>query len=242
MIVRTLWLQTGCIVFAGLALVMLSGCGGGGFGSELAARPTARSLDTGPGVTLRVPQDEPFSIALAPKQAAPGLGGAADAVSNVSKQGHADATAHVENGGSATASFQLGHALKNDSDRLVSLHVRLYCEYEIDAESTPAGPSPDASVELNLYARDGRNRLVRSLNLTRHSTDEGAASSKDHKEIEFTLPLGARGSLNIFLAGGVEIEIPEGRAARGSIKLSKLEMEIRTEAAPPVTKAGDGQG
>jgi hypothetical protein len=184
MIVRALWIYTGCILFAGAALVVLSGCGGGGFGSELAARPTPRSLELGQGAMLRLPQDERFSIALAPKQAAPGLGGAADAVANVSRDGHADATAQVENGGSATASFQLGHALKNDSDRLVSLHVRLRCEYETDAEVTPPRPSPDARIELSLYARDGRNRLVRSLNLARHATDEGAISSKDHKDIE----------------------------------------------------------
>jgi hypothetical protein len=242
MSVRTFGIQTGCTVLACAVLAALSGCGGGGFGSELEARPTPRPLDTGQNATLCLPQDEPFSIALAPKQAAPGLSGSADAVSNVSKQGHADATARVENGGSATASFQLGHALKNDSDGLVSLRLRVQCEYDISAEATPPSPSADAKVELNLYARDGRNRLVRSLNLAQHTTAEGAASSRDRKDIEFTLPLGARESLNIFLAGGVEIETPEGRAARGTIKLDKLEMEIATEAAPPVRKAGDGQG
>ncbi len=242
MIVRTLWIRTGCIVFAGAVLVGLSACGGGGFGSELATRPTPRSLDTGQGATLRLPQDEPFSITLAPKQAAPGLGGTAEAVSHVSNDGHADADARVDNGGSATASFQLGHALKNDSDRLVSLRVCLRCEYETEAEATPARPLPDAKIGLNLYVRDGRNRLVRSLTLAQHSTDEGAASSKNHKDIEFTLSLGARQSVNIFLAGGVEIETTEGHAAHGSIKLSKLEMEIRTEAAPPVKQAGDERG
>jgi hypothetical protein len=124
----------------------------------------------------------------------------------------------------------------------MNLHVRVRCEYESEAEATPAGRSPDAKVELSLYARDGRNRLVRSLNLARHSTDEGAAASTDQKDVEFTLPLGARTVMNVYVAGGVTVETPEGRAASGSIKLGKLEMELRTEAAPPVKKAGDGQG
>jgi hypothetical protein len=242
MIVPTAWIRTSCIVSACTSLLALSACGGGGLGSELAVRPTPRALDTSAGSTLRVPQDEPFSITLAPKQAAPGLGGTADAVTNVSKDGHADAMARVENGGTAVASFQLGHAVENDTDRLVSLHVRLQCEYETEIEATPAGPSPDAKVELTLYARDGRNRLVRTLNLTRQATDEGAAASRDGKDVEFTLPLGARTSLNIYLAGGVAIDTPEGRAARGALKLDKLEMEITAQAAPPVEKAGDGQG
>jgi hypothetical protein len=148
----------------------------------------------------------------------------------------------VENGGSATAGFQLGHALRNDSDRLVSMHVRLRCEYETEAQATPPGPLPDAKVELNLYARDGRNRLVRTFNLAQHSTEEGAAASRDRKDIDLTLPLGAREWVSIFLAGGVEIETPEGHAARGAIQLNQLEMEITTETAPPVQKAADEQG
>ena len=242
MIVRTLRIESGCIVLAGISLMLLSGCGGDGFGSELAVRPRPQALKLDDDATLRLPQDEPFSIALAPKQAAPGLGGTADAVSHVSKEGRADASAHVENGGSATASFQLGHALRNDSDRLVSMHVRLRCEYETEAQATPPGPLPDAKVELNLYARDGRNRLVRSFNLAQHSTEEGAAASKDRKDVDLTFPLGAREWVSIFLAGGVEIETPEGHAARGSIKLNKLEMEITAEMAPPVQKAADEQG
>lgn len=241
MIARILCLRTCCIALAGVAVAGLSGCGGGGFGSELEARPTPRSLDTGEGVTLLLPRDEPFSIVLAPKQAAPGLGGKAEADSHASSDGRAAAEAHVDNGGSAMASFQLGHAVKNDSDRLVSLRVRLRCEYEAEAEATPPSRSPDAKVELGLYARDGRNRLVRSMNLAQHSTDKGAASIRDRKDVEFTLPLGARQSVNLFVAGGVEIETPEQRAANGSIKLGKLEMEIRTEAAPPVKQAGDEQ-
>ncbi len=227
------------VLVVGLSLLILVGCGGGDFGSELAMRPNPRALPADDGATLRLPQDQAFSITLAPKQAAPGIGGKADAVSNVSKDGNADALAFVENGGSATAGFQLGHAVKNDTDRMVNLHVTVRCEFETSAEATPPGPLPDATVGLHLYARDGRNRLLRNFSLAQHSTEEGAASSHDRKDIDFTLPLGARESVSIFLAGSVQVELPENRAARGSIKLSKLEMEIKTDTAPPVRKAAD---
>lgn len=242
MIVRAFQIKSGCIVLAAISLMLVSGCGGDGFGSELAARPRPQALDQGDGATLRLPQDRPFSITLAPKHAAPGLVGTADVDTHVSKDGSADASANVENGGNATASFQLGHALKNDSDRLVNLHVRLRCEYETDAQATPPGPLPDAKVSLNLYARDGRNRLLRSLNLAQHSTEEGAAATKDRSDVDLTFPLGARESVSIYLAGGVEIETSEGHAARGSVKLNKLEMEITAKTAPPVQKAANEQG
>lgn len=232
-----------CLAAVGLALpLLLVGCDGGGLGSELSARPTPRSLDPDGDRVLQLPKDEPFSIALAPTQEQPGLGGTADANAHVSKQGSADADARVSNGGSATAGFQLGHAVKNDSDRQAELSVRVRCNYETQAEATPPGPLPDAIVGLWLYARDGHNRLLRSFDLTHHSTAEGAASSHDRKDVQFTLTLGPRESINVFLAGHVQIDARDGRSANGSIKLDGLEMNIKSELAPPVKRAGDEPG
>jgi hypothetical protein len=222
-------------------LLLLSGCGGGDVGSELTVRPTPRSLSSGERATLRLPQDEPFSITLAPTRESPGLGGTAEADAHVSRDGNADAVARVDEGGSALARFQLGHAVKNESDRQMDLLVRLRCEYETEAEATPPGPLPDATVGLKLYARDGHNRLLRNIGMVDHSTEEGAASSKDRKDVEFTLTLGPRETLSVFLAGSVEIETRVGHSARGSIKLSGLEMQIETALAPPVRQAGDEQ-
>ena len=227
------------VLMAGLSLLTLVGCGGGEFGSELAMRPSPRPLSAEDGATLRLPQDQSFSITLAPKQSAPGLEGKANAVANAESNGQADALALVENGGSATAGFQLGHAVRNDTDRMINLEVAVRCEFETNAEATPPSPLPDATVGLHLYVRDKRNRLLRNFSLAQHSTEEGAAASTDRKDIIFALPLGPRESVSIFLAGSVQVELPEQHAARGSIKLSKLEMEIKTAAVPPVRKAVD---
>lgn len=240
---RRLQVESGTLRVVGILLLLsLAGCSGGDFGSELTVRPKPRPLSRGDGQVVRLPQDEPFSIALAPTQETPGLVGTAEVDAHASKDGNADARASVENGGSAVAGFQLGHALKNDSDRQMVLHVHLRCEYVTEAEANPPGPLPDAKVGLKLYARDSRNRLRRNFNLTQHSTEEGAASSKDRKDIRFGLTLGPYEWVNIFLAGSVEVETQEGRSARGSIKLGDLVMEIRTEMAPPVQKIGDEQG
>jgi len=225
------------IATAGMVLsFLLTGCGGGEFGSELAMRPTPRALGA---AVLRLPADESFSITLAPTQETPGLGGQAEADASAAKNGAAEAVARVDNGGSAMAGFQLGHSMKNDADRMVYLHVRVACDYQTDAGAAPPSTMPEAQVGLNLYARDGRNRLLRSFNLAQHSTETGAVASKDSKVIEFTLPLGAREWVNIFVAGRARIETTEGHEAHGSIKLNKLEMTIEKETAPPVKTAAD---
>jgi len=241
MIVRGVGLKSGCVV-AGISLVLVfAGCGGDGFGSELQVQPTPRPLSRGDYQTIRLPQDEPFSITLAPTQKRPGLGGSAEADAHVSKGGSADAVARVENGGSAQAGFQLGHAFQNDSDRQAEMRLRVRGEFETEARATPPGPLPDVKVGLKLYVRDGRNRLLRDFSLAQHTTDKGAASSSDRKEVDFLLTLGPHERVSVFLAGSVQVETQEGHSARGSIRLSGLEMEVTTELAPPVGRAGDEQ-
>jgi hypothetical protein len=149
-------------------------------------------------------------------------------------------TANVSDGGQARATFQLGHAFKNDGERQTDLHVRVRCDYEYQAD--PAARWPDAKVGLKLYARDGRNRLRNSFSLVQHTSEDGAAASKDGKELEFTLTLGPGEAVNVFLAGQVEIDVDVGRSARGSLKLSGLEMEVQSRPAAAVRTAGDGQG
>lgn len=238
MIVRTLSLSI-CLLVSIVVLPILTGCSGGEFGSELREKPKhASALSPAGGTTLHLPQDQPFYITLAESHKTPGLGGKADADAQADKKGTAEATARVDNGGSATASFQIGHSMKNDSDRMMNLHVRVVCDYESAAGAAPPGPLPDAQVGLNLYARDGRNRLLTSMNLVKQASDAGAASSKNRKEIEFSIPLGAHEWIHIYLAGGVQIETPEGRSADGVVKLTDLEMEIQQEVAPPLEPVG----
>jgi len=223
-------------------LLLPTGCGGDGPGSELKVRPRPRPLGQAGARLIRLPQDEPFSIALAPSQQAAGLNGEASAEAHALREGRADATAEVRNGGSAQAGFQIGHAFENDSDRQIEMQVRVRCGMEMAAGADPPGPLPGAKVGLRLYARDGRNRLVRNIGLMEHATEDGAAASSERKDVAFELLLGPRESVSVFLAGSVQVETREGRSARGAIKLSGLEMEVRTEAAPPVGTAGDEQG
>ena len=235
----------GVTAMMGLAVasaVLLTGCGAGELGSELSMRPKPQSLDT--NTTLHVPQDEPFSITLSSSQETPGLSGETETEKNVSNDGNASAAVKVRKGGSAEAAFQIGQSVINDSDQQVQLCVTARCSYETEVATVPPGPFGDAEVNLTLYARDGRNRLLKSLKFAAHASDEGAASSKNTKEVVFDLPLGARESVNLFVAGNVQIETVPEREASGRIELRGLEMVIETKPAPPVgaETAGNEQG
>ncbi|MCC6358168.1 MAG: hypothetical protein IT450_05455 [Phycisphaerales bacterium] len=228
---------------AGLLLLHgLAGCGGGGMASELSAQPEARPLSRSSGNLLRLPADDKFSIALAPAQKAPGINGKAEASASAERSGVGDASARVENGGTASATFQVGHALKNDSNNQLDLVVRTRFNYEYAAGAQPAGETEDATLSLNLYARDGKNRLLKTLTVLAHSTAEGDVKSKDRKEAEFTLTLGPGDSVSVFVGGTVMINTKEGRSADGSIKLSGLEMDVESKVAPTVAPASAPTG
>jgi len=227
------------VVVGTMLMALVVGCNGAGVLSELKVRPQPRAVSADDGNAVMLPRDEPFAVALAPSRQSPGLVGKADANSSANRDGNAEAAASVEDGGSAQAGFQLGHAFENSADRQVELNVRVHCSYETSAEATPPSPLPDAKVSLKLFARDGRNRLLRNFCLAQHSTEEGAAVSTDEKDVRFVLHLGPRESVTIFVAGNVEIETPDERSARGSIKLSGLTMEVTSTMAPPVEAAGD---
>jgi hypothetical protein len=217
------------------------GCAGGNFASELSAKdkPIPQPLSNAAGKTIRLPQDKPFSLIVNDSQQKAALDGSAEADAEAQRDGQAQASASVSDGGQARATFQLGHAFKNDTERQTDLHVTVRCDYEYEAG--PASRWGDATVGLKLYARDGRNRLLTSFSLVQHSTEDGAATSKDSKVMDFTLTLGPGESVNVFLGGQVEIDIDAGRSAHGSLKLSGLEMEVEPRPAAAVRTGDDEQ-
>ncbi len=225
-----------CAAWIGLAAT-LAGCGRGGLTSDLSVQPQAQPLPTAESATLSLPQDKPFAIALAPTEELPGLGGTADADAHATKEGNADARAEVKNGGKATAGFQLGHALKNDSERQVDCDFKVRCRYEYQSQATPPSGVPDATVRLMLYARTARNLRLTELKLLEHSTDNGAVSEAATKELSFTLTLGPGETVNVYLGGEVKVDVADDHSAAGTLKVGDLTMDVVTHAAPPVAKA-----
>lgn len=218
-----------------------TGCGGGSMTSELTVRPTARPVAAAEAKPLRLPADEKFSIALAPAQKTPGLMGTADAVASASADGNAEITALAETAGNASATFQVGHAFANDSTRQIDLTCRLRMNYEYRAASKSAIETQDAILSLAVFARDSRGRLLKTVNVLQDDTADGGVSSKDRKEVEFTVTLGPGESASIFVGGNVTVDVKDGRSASGAIRLNGLEMEVQSKAAPAVAPSATTQ-
>jgi len=220
---------------------VLVGCGGQRFGSELGTRPKTRPLSRMEGSAVRLPEGKPFAIAVPQASKKPGLEGTAEADARASGSGTADASATISFSGTAEGSFQLGDAFENDTPRQTDFDFTVRFHYAFEAEAHPASAYPDATVGLNLYARDGRGRLLRELKLIDYSTEHGPARGESHEDRQFTLTLGPGESVNVFLAGRVRVDIREGRSAHGSLRLTGLQMEVATRPAPDVAPSGDEQ-
>lgn len=224
-----------CVALTGLGLgAGATGCGAAGFGSELSTVPVAKPVSDISGGTIRIPQDEKFSIRQQSDHDQAELGGSATADATAAVEGTAAATADVTHGGTAEGTFQLGHAFQNDSNRQMDLLVRVRCTYEATVSNEPVTALPDAFAGLNLYARDGRNRLVRTDVLAAQSTEQGGTTGGGQVERRFTLTLAPGDSVAVFVAGNARVGVKPERSARSSIRLTGLELEVSPKLAPAV--------
>ena len=217
---------------------ILTGCAAGGAGSELSARPAQpMNLPKEASQVIHLPQDSKFTIHLAPSNRAPALEGKAESQSEASPDGHARAVATVDNGGTAGATFQLGHAFQNTSDRQVDLKINFRFTYEYALTLEPRGSTPDVTVSLGLFARGSRNQLLKSQSLMSVTTEVGAVTGKDAKDQQLTITLSPHESISVFVAGTVAIETKVDRKAAGSIQLSGLQMDLSVTPAPEIKSA-----
>jgi len=220
-------------------LLTFAGCGGSNFGAELQARPKPEPLGSTAEQVLHLPQDRPFSIALAPAHQSPGLGGQAHGTAEAEPTGRAAAVADVQGGGSANGQFQLGHVFQNDTDRQLGLrfHLRWRQSYHVEADLSQ-GPV-DALVGLKLYVRDHYNVLVRNDDLLRQAAADGAAQRSGTEELQFEQTLAPGQILTVFLAGQADVNAKLDRSAHCELRVEAVELEVRARAAPPATAPGE---
>jgi hypothetical protein len=211
--------------------LLISGCTGGDVGSELTVRPPPRELPRGDAATLKLPADAKFNIALSPATKAPGLAGSADVDSEAAPDGNAACRAKIEGGGQGSATFQLGHTIKNATDRQTDWDVHARFDYDYRAAATPVA-GPQATLSLNLFARDARNRLVQTAGVLQHTTEQGDISGSSREDARFTLTLAAGGTASVFLAGNVTIDAHDGQSGSGEIRVKGLEITL-TQRPPP---------
>lgn len=208
-----------------------------GTGSELATRPRLRSAPDSAGKVLRIPADEPFAIRTYDTIRRAEIDGEATADAGATVSGTARAEAAVQAGGEASGMFQLGHALRNDSVAQIDLLTRVRFSYEFETAARPPADLPDAVAQVHLFARDARNRLIRTLPLVVHSTDQGDTQSRGQKDVTVRVTLGPGESISMFLSGSARVQSLAPRGGSARIAITGLEMEFESRPAPPVTPA-----
>lgn len=229
--------RAGCAYLLASSVLVCVGCGGAQFGSELSAHPQPRLIEKPARTTLRVPQDEPFAIALPRSAREGGLDGTADGDATADPAGSATATASVKFSGMSESLFQLGHSFANGTDQQMDLDVtaHFHSTYRVHAE--PDAQLPDALVGLRLYVRDSRGRMLRDLVLLDQTTENGATQSEADQSPRFTITLAPGESADVYVAGLAKVDIPTGRTATAELSLSGLQLEVVTQPAPLVPAA-----
>jgi hypothetical protein len=221
------WLVAGCAV-------AIAGCSSDQFGAELSARPRPSAIRTPEGTTFRVPEDQPFVIALQRKNSAAGLEGQADADATAGGDGHAGARVRVVRAGQAQALFQLGSAFVNDTERTIDLECALHFRYRLDISQEPRSAAKDGALGLRLYAREARGRMLREMNLFDVGSEEGAARRDSEEHLEFTLTISPGETVNVYLAGQARADIPAERSLTAELKVSDVRLHAVSHAAPDV--------
>ncbi len=228
---RSAGLLTTCLV--GLAL--LDGCTSSGVGSELARVPAAQPLRTsGADTALQLPKDKAFSIRLPSATKEAGLVGEADADANAKEDGNATAWARVSKGGKATGAFQLGHVLANDTGRQMDLTIDVDFDYSYEMKARPEPTAEAATVDLMLYVRDGRNRLVREFRFGQHSTANGSARRSSSERLSFEITLGPDNTASVFVFGQTQVATGDERGGEARLEVTNMTMRVRSELAPAV--------
>lgn len=229
------WISTSLVTL----LTSAAGCAGTGFGSELSVTPAPTLVRDVTSTTISLPQAEGFSIRLPQSTEQAGLDGKVDSKADVQRDGSANASVTISNGGQGTAAVQVGHVLKNDTSRQMDLHVAVHYKYEFDVANNPEQRGPGATVGIRLYARDQRHRTLRDLELVSHNTEQGGASRKSDEDVSFQLTLAPSDTIAVYIAGQAAVTVPEGRSASSSLLIRQLRMDIATVPAPaiPATSA-----
>jgi hypothetical protein len=213
-----------------------SGCGGAGltydFQVPAEQRAVLSSADEGEQV-LRIPQDVRFNITDKTSGQTPGMKGSARGESAASGEGTASCSVKVADGGSAEASFHLGHCLENRGRRAVLADATFTCEYKIRAIQKDGGEAPTVgNYSMELYVNDTDGRLLKQVPIETSSPDGVPVGGGGRLLKELRVRLEPGRVYNFVVAGQVEAKTGAGGHADLGIELSALQLTVRRTAAP----------
>lgn len=227
------------------ALIVVVGCTAGNPTASLDYRPATLPLRPGQLRTLRLPEDDRFSLHRAPTQRIPRLTGEVRVEADAREDGTARARTQIVSEGEGWAGFQVGHAVRNETVRQIVLDVRIELAWATRVETSPEPLIRGASVVLDVLARDQDNRRLRQVNLLTHDSKDGPLEAQASRTIHWRLTLAPGKAVTLYVGGQTAGKL---RAAAGTkprtvsseLQLKRLHMILTPE--PPAGGPRDAQG
>jgi hypothetical protein len=190
----------------------------------------AEPLSPGP---LNLPTDATYNIHIKESQQNPGPIGSAQGRSDAQGDGNAACEAVGENGGSASAQFNLGHRIDNlaTSPQKVRLELTFLLEEELEA-SENAAPETLASASLVFVVLDSRQHPVARLSFVDTTTDAVRTVATDTEKRSVTFQFEPDETYDIMLFAKVSTAAAPDQRARARLAVKSLQMQF---AFVPVT-------
>ena len=226
-------------VLAGLSLVpvllILGGCGGPSLTHDFQVPADERASITSAGSTeqvFRIPGDIPFNITSKRSDQVPGMEGTARGESGAEEAGTAFCRVSASDGGSASASFELGHCVENRGSQPATAEAVFVCEYEGSlSETEDTETNTTTTYALDLYINDTDGRVLKHNPFEAASGDEGPRSGSTRFVEEYVVTLEPGRVYNFVVAGKVAAKTGLGGKADLKIEVKTLQLTIRKTAA-----------
>ena len=205
---------------------ILAGCGGAEFGESVSVPQEQHASlldDFALGKPLVLPGDTAFNVADAQRSST----AAGRAESNADPSGSAHCVASAAGVGTATAEFQLGHALDNRGRNPLKVTVRMDVEYECRLESDPADTSkPEDQLGLRVFVRDSDQRIPHRMMLSDAGSLAGPRRWSGRQSPSFDVTLEPGLAYYFVLAGRVAVTGTETTPTSARIDVRSLKMEL----------------
>jgi len=209
---------------------LLPGCGGMDFGGEIRVPVSQRHIlkaDQLTGRPINLPADRSFNIHVKKSSQDPGPAGEARGESDATADGRASCLAKAENGGSASAEFNIGHRIENlsSSPQCVVVELHFDLRQSISASPLPA-PKTLAAGNVQLLVMDAGKRNLVKIAVVQVTSDEaaGTARTRDQRNIPVRFEPGQ--SYDIMLFGRVEAAAEADQEAVARLDLEGLRMHL----------------
>ncbi len=217
--------RAGVLSPLGAVLCAVCGCGGGDF-ARIKVPPEQQitvSADLAAGKTLKLPADKPFNVHDPLRSST----GDAQAGSDATEVGTAFCGAQGRNGGAASAEFQLGSCLYNETGKPLAATVTFSLDYEHKAESTAGATAETAGkMLLKIFIRDSVGKILKEQVLVQSASRVGPRSWSGRETQAFDVALQPDLSYHFVLAGRAEAATKPHTSASARIDVKRLEIEI----------------